>query len=100
MADSVVDSDDRLSVLPGGMVTPTAALRLCWRLEAAGHEFQLAQDGDLLVSDLDVIARADVALLKRYKHHIIALLAHFARGGFDRHLYSDTRPAEPVRRSA
>ena len=57
----------------GGLTVPVAALRLAWDLEERG--FRLSQEGDTLyVEPARSLTEADRAGLRRWKHHVLALM--------------------------
>ncbi len=78
---TALDSDDhadRYVWLKGGLAVPVAPLRLLWDLEDRG--FTVRQDGaDLLVMPSRTLTEADRAAIRRWKPHILALLAYEPR---------------------
>jgi hypothetical protein len=66
-------------VLRGGLTLPVAAIRLALDLEAKG--LHLGVDGDmLLVGPRELLTDADRDLIRRWKPHLLALLAYDADG--------------------
>lgn len=57
------------------MVLPLAPVLLALRLEAAGFRFR-AEGRDLLVSPFEQLSEADRTALRRWRHHVLALLAY------------------------
>jgi hypothetical protein len=74
-------------VLRGGLTLPLAALRVAWNLEARG--LRLGVDGDMLtVGPRTLVTDADREALRRWKPHLLALVAYDAdahAGGPQRH---------------
>jgi hypothetical protein len=65
--------------LKGGLVVPLEALELAWSLEGRGAVF--AVEGDQLVVDAPstTLTPTDRAGLRRWKHHLIAIVSYRPR---------------------
>jgi hypothetical protein len=65
--------------LRGGLTLPLAALQLAWDLEDRGLHLTLDGDGDVLsVGPGDRLTDADRALIRRWKPHLLAIVAYDA----------------------
>lgn len=85
------DVADRFVILRDGLIVPAPAYLLLLDLEARG--FTLARDGDtLVVTPHEQLTRQDCAACRRWKWHLILLLAYCTRVDLDAHLFTDTRP--------
>ena len=70
-----MNASDRFISLRGGLVVPVEPLLLALDLEARG--FLMKPDGeDLIVSPFSQLTAEDCRQLRRWKHHVIALIAY------------------------
>jgi hypothetical protein len=70
-------ASDRFVTLNGGLVVPAEPLVLTLDLQARG--FELTPDGsDLIVRPFSKLTAEDCRLLRRWKSHILAVLAYEA----------------------
>lgn len=63
--------------LRGGLFVHEDALKLAWRLEAAGHVLT-AKDSALLVSNGSSLSAEDRAAIRAHKSHLLAIIAYEA----------------------
>jgi hypothetical protein len=69
---------DRYVLLKGGLAVPIEPLRLLWDLEERGY--RVCQDGeDLLVHPGRTLTDEDRASIRRWKSHLLALVAYVCR---------------------
>lgn len=72
-----MDASDRYVSLRGGLVVPVDPYMLLFELEDAG--FSLSRDGDVLVVRPHQRLTPELcARIRRWKHHLLALLAYVA----------------------
>ncbi len=82
-------SDGRFVHLQAGLVLPLASVELALTLEERG--FTLTRDGDVLVvSPADTLTPDDCARIRKWKHHLLLVLAYTPT---DAHLFDNTVPA-------
>jgi hypothetical protein len=96
------DIDSRFVTLRTGPVIPVVALRLAWRLEDEGFTFGLTPQGELWIAPYDRLTEPDRVDLRRWRHHLRALLHHFETTPMDAHLHlsTDAAPSAPERRAS
>jgi len=63
--------------LRGGLFVQEDALKLAWRLEAAGH-LLTSKDSALMVSNGSSLSAEDRASIKALKAHLLAIVAYEA----------------------
>jgi hypothetical protein len=77
--------EPRFVELRDGPILPAAVVELALALEARGLTLR-AQDGVLTVTPRDRITEDDRALIRRWKLHLLALVAYCDRDDLDAHL--------------
>lgn len=70
----MASSDDYVTLVRGP-VLPGAVVALAVDLEARGFDLR-AQGDRLLVGPVDALTPADVDAIKRWRHHLLALVAY------------------------
>ena len=85
------DYTDRFVIFPHGRIVPAPAVVLLLDLESRGFTLTTEDRTTLVVSPPEKLTRLDCAALRRWKWHVLGLLAYTPD---DSHLFGDIRPSQ------
>ena len=88
------DLAERFVTFRGGFIVPAEAYVLLLDLEARGFTLRVEATHALIVSPPAALTPADCSAIRRWKWHLVALLAWCATPGLDAHLFSDAPVTE------
>lgn len=69
-------SSDRFVVLRGGLALPLEPVTLVLDLEARGFHLGRGDDDRIVVRPFSRLTDSDRAALRRWRHHVLALIAY------------------------